>query len=63
MKAHELAKKLLECPDFEVVFGAYTKEYSDEYGEDNVYRYFNKLEVYDIGYSDQVVILSGKETE
>ena len=63
MKAHELAKKLLECPDFEVIFGTYTKEYSDEYGENNVYRDFNNLEVYDIGYSDQVVILSGKETE
>ena len=61
MKAHELAKILLECPDFEVVFTGDVTLCSCEIP---TARYdFNKLEVYDIGYSDQVVILSGKETE
>lgn len=51
MKAHELAKKLLECPDFEVVFTHELIECD-----------FDKVEFYDIGYSEKRVFVTGEPT-
>lgn len=57
MKAHGLARKLLECPDFDVNF---TRVHISSSG-DHIYTRFDQVEIVDIGYSDQIIIMSGEE--
>lgn len=54
MKAHELAKQLLEGPDFEVECSLWTKS-NNEYGIDLFV--YGCHGVIDIGYSDEVIKL------
>lgn len=61
MTTHELARKLLEVPDFHVRFKGTIKIWNNEYGEDTSWVDFNDLKIADVGYSDQVVIISGTE--
>lgn len=62
MKAHELAKKLLECPDFEVEFSGMIKYWNEEYScEDSSYVKFISIDIADIGHSDKVIIITGDE--
>jgi hypothetical protein len=57
VKSHELAKKLLECPDFELQFSGMLISF--EYG--HKYARFDQLEIADIGHSDKVIIITGDE--
>jgi hypothetical protein len=63
MTAHELAKKLLELPDFEVQFVGWAAHYSAEYGADMVTVRFNTVYIADVGHSDKVVVISGDEVD
>ena len=55
MTAHELAKKLLELPDFEVQFVGWAAHYSAEYGADMVTARFNEIDIADVGHSETVL--------
>ena len=59
MTAHELAKKLLELPDFEVQFAGWTADMS--FVRRTVR--FNKVDIADVGHSDKVVVISGDEVD
>lgn len=54
MKAIDLAKKLLEHPDFEVIF--------TDFNNGDVLD-FDDVDVTDIGYSDKIIILGGKSDD
>jgi len=56
MIAKELAKKLLENPDFEVKFS-----FLQEVNNGIEKRTFDNIEISDIGFSDEVIQLGGKE--
>jgi len=58
MEAKELAKKLLEHPDFDVVF-SFSEIDNSSYGMS--VRRFEDVEIHDIGYSDGVISLGGDE--
>ena len=58
MKASELAEELVRCGDFDVEFSFSELDGSD-YGL--AIRRFKGISICDIGHSDKVVILSGKE--
>ena len=65
MKAKELAEELLKHPDFDVEFTAWEKITNEE-SEGGSYPClikFNNIEVGDIGHSDKVIVLTGKESE
>ena len=65
MKAKELAEELLKYPDFDVEFTAWEKITNNE-SEGGSYPFlikFNNIEVCDIGHSDKVIALTGKEIE
>ena len=57
MKSKELAKKLLEHPDFEVKFHDFHQEFP---GGPVVCDSWENVEITDIGYSDKVIILTGE---
>lgn len=63
MTAHELAKKLLELPDFEVQFVGWATHYSADYGTVTISAGFNEIDIADVGHSDKVVLLSGDEVD
>lgn len=54
MKAIDLAKKLLQHPDFEVVFR--------DFNEGDVLD-FDNVDIADIGYSDKIIVLGGESDE
>ena len=54
MKAIDLAKKLLEHPDFEVIF--------TDFNNGDVLD-FDDVDVTDIGYSDKIIVLGGKSDD
>lgn len=54
MKAKELAKKLMEHPDFDVKF-------SSSYGWGT--RSFDNIVIGDIGYSSKLIVLDGDEED
>lgn len=58
MKAYDLAKKLLEYPDFDVEF-VFSEPDNSSYGLS--VRTFENVEVGDIGHSDKVLVLVGEE--
>lgn len=62
MKAKELAKILLENPDFDVVFSCVEGEYVG-YIKTAYLRRFNVTGFYDIDYSDKQIDLDIKETD
>lgn len=57
MNAKDLAKKLLEHPDFEVKFHDFRQEFP---GEPPVFNSWENVKITDIGYSDKVIILTGE---
>ena len=58
MKAKELAEELVRCGDFDVEFRFSELDGSD-YGM--TVRRFKSIGIGDIGHSDKIVILTGKE--
>jgi hypothetical protein len=54
MKSKELAEILLENPDFDVRFAAFS------YKQEMFIHY--DVDTFDIGYSEKVITLSGEET-
>lgn len=58
MIAKELAEKLLQYPEYNVQFGFMEPDESN-YGIS--LRTFENIEITDIGHSDKVIMLSGKE--
>lgn len=63
MKAKKLAEELLRHPDFDVEFTVWeeiTNEESEGGSYPNLMR-FDNIELGDIGYSDKVILLTGKE--
>lgn len=58
MKAKELAEKLLRYPDFDIRFSFMEKDNS-EWGI--TLRSFEDVDITDIGHSDKLIVLGGKE--
>ena len=58
MKAKELAEQLLKHPDFDLQFNFIESE-GTEWGLK--LRSFDNIHITDIGHSDKVIILGGKE--
>jgi len=62
MKAHELAAKLVEYPEFEIQFSGIIKFYNEEYScEDCSFVKLSNIEIADIGHSDKVIVITGEE--
>ena len=62
MKANELAKELLKNPDFDLEFSiSELIESANRTDWGLTIRRFSDIEIGDIGYSDKVIILCGKE--